>query len=90
MRWRVAAGGLVVLGSVVAPGLAGGSDRVQAQCRAAFGSLNDGVCLDQPSGGGTNGSGPAAVGVGPTDNGGTGISTSPLFPGQTFNVPLGP
>ena len=29
------------------------------------------------------------VAIGPTDNGGRGVSTSPLFPGQTFKIPLG-
>ena len=92
--------------------LVGGATRVDARCLSAFGSLNGGMCLDQPSGGsvpgagappgagvppgpGVPGSGVPSVGVpsvaiGPTDNGGPGISTSPLFPGQTFNIPLAP
>jgi hypothetical protein len=76
-----------------------------AQCRAAFGSLNGGMCLDPPPGnsgagvGSPSGGVPAgspsvgvpSVGIGPSaDGNGPGISTSPLFPGQTFNVPLAP
>jgi hypothetical protein len=65
-----------------------------AQCLAAFGSLNNGVCLDGPSDNGGTGSQQAGspwVGIGPTANGnGPGISTSPLFPGQTISAPLGP
>ncbi|MBV9091075.1 MAG: hypothetical protein JO044_14445 [Mycobacteriaceae bacterium] len=70
--------------------LAGGAERPEANCLSAFGSLNGGVCLDQPSGGNASGAGAPAVGIGPTDNGGPGISTSPLLGGQTINVPLGP
>jgi hypothetical protein len=54
---------------------------VDASCRSAFGSLNDGLCLDGPSA-------PApqfpAIGVGPTDGGGPGLTTGPLFPSQTI------
>lgn len=56
-----------------------------AQCRAVFGSLNDGICLDGPEP-------PAPVGpmpwvnLGPT-GAGPGISTSPLLPGRQFVIP---
>ncbi len=82
-------GGLALAAAVV-PAFVGGNERVEAKCLSAFGSLNGGVCLDQPSGGGTSGAGVPSVGIGPTQNGGPGISTSPLFPGQTINVPLAP
>ncbi|MCW2652973.1 MAG: hypothetical protein QOE41_4767 [Mycobacterium sp.] len=82
----VVVGGLALAAAI--PAFVGGTQRVHAQCRAMFGSLNDGVCLDQPSDAATGGILP--VGIGPTDSGGPGISTSPLFPGQTINVPLGP
>lgn len=74
-------------------GVFGVSGRVEAQCRAFLGSRNDGVCLDGPSGqpgGVSTQPGIPWVGIGPTDNGGPGISTGPLFPGQTINVPLAP
>jgi hypothetical protein len=65
-----------------------------AQCRAAFGSLNNGLCLDPPpddAGAGSPSAGTPPVGIGPSANGnGAGISTGPLFPGQTINTPLGP
>ncbi|HME47420.1 DUF7155 family protein [Mycobacterium sp.] len=83
-------GGLAIAAAVV-PAFVGDNERVQAQCLSAFGSLTGGVCLDQPGGGGSPGASSPSVGIGPTGNGGgPGISTSPLFPGQTFNVPLGP
>jgi hypothetical protein len=63
-----------------------------AQCLTAFGSLNNGVCLDAPSdAGGSPSAGIPPVGIGPSANGiGPGISTGPLFPGQTFNLPVAP
>ena len=63
-----------------------------AQCLAAFGSLNNGVCLNAPSDVGDSPSaGIPPVGIGPSANGiGPGISTGPLFPGQTFNLPVAP
>lgn len=81
---RLTAGALALAGVV----LFGGSGQAQAQCLAAFGSLNDGTCLDDPSG-------PApdfpSIGIGPTEGGGPGITTGPLLPGQTFTsqIPLG-
>jgi hypothetical protein len=87
-------GRLVILGGLaiaaaVFPATVGGPDRVDAQCLATFGSRNDGVCLDQPSGPAPGGPSSPSFGVGPTDGGGTGISSSPLFPGQTIQMPLG-
>ena len=76
-------GGLAV--TAVAPALVGGPDRVDAQCLATLGSRNDGICLDGPS---APAPGFPAFGVGPTDGGGPGISSSPLFPGQTIEMPL--
>ena len=76
-------GGLAV--AAVAPALVGGSDRVDAQCLATFGSRNDGICLDGPSAPGPDF---PAFGVGPTDGSGPGISSGPLFPGQTIEMPL--
>ncbi|MGB8500875.1 DUF7155 family protein [Mycobacterium sp.] len=69
----------------VGPALAGGADRVDAQCLATFGSLNDGICLDGPS---APAPGFPSVGVGPTDGGGPGLTTSSLFPGQTIDIPV--
>lgn len=82
----VIVGGLALAAAI--PAFVGGTQRVDAQCRAVFGSVNDGFCLDQPSEDATGGI--PSVGIGPTDGGGPGLSTSPLFPGQTINLPLGP
>jgi hypothetical protein len=54
-------------------------------CNAYLGSRNDGICLDQP------GEAPPPQGS-PTFNWGgpgQGITSSPLFPGQTITTPLG-
>jgi hypothetical protein len=71
----------MTVAAVAGPALVGGVDRVDAQCRAVFGSRDDGICLDGPSA-------PApefpSFGLGPTDDGGPGITTGPLLPGQTF------
>jgi hypothetical protein len=71
----------LLLAAAVGPALDDGLDSVDAQCRAVFGSQSDGICLDGPSA-------PApdfpAFGLGPTENGGPGITTGPLLPGQTF------
>jgi hypothetical protein len=83
---------LVLTGIAVAvaigPVLAGGPGSADAQCRATFGSRNDGICLDGPSN-------PPPdfpfFNLGPTNGGGPGITSGPLFPGQTIggSVPLG-
>jgi hypothetical protein len=92
MRVRpvVILGGLALVG-VIAPALVSGTDHVDATCRAFYGSRNDGICLDGPPGPPTQAPmGPVipGFGVGPTDNG-TGVSTGPLFPGQTIDTPAG-
>jgi hypothetical protein len=55
-------------------------------CLAWYGNKEDGVCLSYSNGNGVN------MGT-PTYNGGNGpdagLSTGPLVPGQTWNVPLG-
>jgi hypothetical protein len=57
-----------------------------AQCRAYFGSRVNGTCIDGPS---DSPPGTPPISIGPTDGGGAGISTGPLFPGQTITTPLG-
>lgn len=58
-----------------------------AQCRAHFGNIEDGVCLDGPDNGQT-----FNIGT-PQFNGGTGPNagwtTGPLLPGQTWTMPIG-
>jgi hypothetical protein len=96
-KHRVLILGALALAAAGAPALAAFGDSrptAVAQCLAAFGSLTNGTCLDAPSdnaGAGSPSCGIPAVGIGPSANGnGPGISTSPLFPGQTINVPMGP
>jgi hypothetical protein len=79
-------GGLALVG-LVAPAVIGGPDRVDAQCRAVFGSRDNGICLDQPSGPGVNFSSPS-FNISSTDEGGLGVSSSPLLPGQTIDIPV--
>jgi hypothetical protein len=85
--WRLVILFALAAAAVIAPTLVGGVESVDAQCRAVFGSRDDGICLDEPSA-------PAPefpnFGLGPTDNGGPGITTGPLLPGQTFGgyVPI--
>jgi hypothetical protein len=78
-------GALAVAPVLAVIAVAGPEPTASAQCTAVFGSLNDGVCLDDPAPAPTPGSPSFNVG-GP----GQGITTSPLFPGQTISVPLGP
>jgi hypothetical protein len=76
-------------------GAIGGTGRAEADCRAYFGARNDANCLDvapgtaQSTGGAFSRPVPPVV-VGPSQNGGAGISTGPLFPGQTIDQPLAP
>ncbi len=76
-------GGLVAV-AAVGSAVQGAPDRVEAQCLATFGSRNDGICLDGPSA-------PApevpSLGIGPTGDG-PGLTTGPLLPGQTINIPV--
>ena len=92
----VAAGALAV--AVAAPlALAltsGEATGVQAQCRAHFGNIEDNICLDGPDTGNSFTIGSPGVGVyGPSSGnrprGGIGVTTGPLLPGQSWNVPLG-
>jgi hypothetical protein len=91
-RWAVV--GVVVGAAVVSPVVAslsgaGSPDRPQAACLSWLGSMNDGTCMaPQNQGDPDNGNGPQ-VGFGGPNSGNPGLSTGPLFPGQTFNTPLG-
>lgn len=79
----------LAIAAAIFPATVGAPDRVDAQCLATFGSRNDGICLDQPGGPPPAQGGTPSFGVGPTDGGGMGVSSSPLFPGQTIQMPLG-
>lgn len=62
----------------------------QAQCLAWLGSRDDGQCISwsNSSSSGVSGGIPP-VAWGSPNSGNPGISTGPLLPGQTINVPLG-
>lgn len=68
----------------------GVSETPQAGCLAWYGSRNDGICLSYSNGNGVN-VGTPQVGIGGpnSSNPGIGITTGPLLPGQTINVPIG-
>jgi hypothetical protein len=83
---RVVIMGGLAFAAVVVPVSMGGSEDVRAQCNAYFGSRNDGICLDGPEPQVSFGIPP--VTVGPTDGGGPGLSTGPLLPGETINIPV--
>jgi hypothetical protein len=62
-------------------------------CLAWYGNKEDGVCLSYSNGNGVNLGSPDLGVYGPNSGtmpgGGIGVSTGPLLPGQTWNVPVG-
>jgi hypothetical protein len=84
----VAAGSLAVaaLAAPIAIALTSAEPSEVAQCRAHFGNIEDNICLDGDAGNSYT------IGT-PIYNGGNspnaGFSTGPLFPGQTWNSPIG-
>jgi hypothetical protein len=90
---RFAVAGALAVGALAAPALlALGTSSTPAnsatgKCLAWFGSMGDGICLGYSNGSPTY-IGTPDVGVyGP--NGGLGVYTGPLLPGQTINTPIG-
>lgn len=79
-------GALASLPVLAVVGASGSDATPVAQCRAFLGSMNNGVCLDDPTPAPAPDAGTPSVSFGGPGNG---ITTSPLFPGQTFNIPLG-
>jgi hypothetical protein len=57
-------------------------------CLAWYGNLEDGKCLSYSNGQPIIGGMPP-VAIGSPNSGNPGLSTGPLLPGQTWNVPLG-
>jgi hypothetical protein len=62
------------------------------RCLAWLGSMVDGQCISYSNGGGLGqvAGGLPPVAVGSPNSGNPGLSTGPLFPGQTINIPLNP
>jgi hypothetical protein len=62
----------------------------QAGCTAWLGSKIDGKCIAWSMSGSSGvGGGIPPVAIGAPNSGNPGLSTGPLLPGQTWNVPLG-
>lgn len=94
---RIAVAGALALAAVAVPALAAlSASGTQTQgwsasptCLAWYGSRDDGQCLGYSNGqGGSIGTPGIAVG-GSNTNGGLGVSSGPLMPGQTISMPLG-
>jgi hypothetical protein len=96
---RVVAAGALAVAAVAAPIAISLSSGNAAQsvagpaCLAWYGNKEDGVCLSYSNGNGVNLGTPDMGVYGPNSGtmpgGGIGVSTGPLLPGQTWNVPVG-
>ncbi|MDT5242166.1 MAG: hypothetical protein QOG79_2988 [Mycobacterium sp.] len=96
---RVVAAGALAVAAVAAPIAISLSIGNAAQsvagpaCLAWYGNKEDGVCLSYSNGNGVNLGSPDLGVYGPNSGtmpgGGIGVSTGPLLPGQTWNVPVG-
>ncbi len=94
---RVAAAGALAAAALAGPALAAlgstqATDSATGRCLAWYGSRDDGICLGYSNGSptfiGTPSFGVWGPGYG-TGQPGVGITTGPLLPGQTINVPIG-
>jgi hypothetical protein len=63
----------------------------QAECLAWLGARGTGTCISysNSTGAGSASGGIPSASFGGPNSGSPGLSTGPLFPGQTINVPLG-
>jgi hypothetical protein len=96
---RVVAAGALAVAAVAAPIAISLSIGNAAQsvagpaCLAWYGNKEDGVCLSYSNGNGVNLGTPDMGVYGPNSGtmpgGGIGVTTGPLLPGQTWNVPVG-
>lgn len=93
---RMAVVGALAAAAVALPALAAlnaspvpTTDTATGNCLAWFGSRDDGQCLSYSNGQGGS-IGTPGIGVGGSNtNGGFGVSTGPLMPGQTISIPMG-
>jgi hypothetical protein len=87
---RLAAGTALALTALTGAALgAAATASATGNCLAWFGSRDDGICMGYSNGTPTY-IGTPAIGVwGPGYGGGVGITSGPLLPGQTINVPIG-
>lgn len=97
---RVAAAGALAVAALAWPALAvvsspSTTDSATGRCLAWYGSRDDGICLGYSNGSptyiGTPSVGVWGPGYGNNIPGmnGIGVTTGPLLPGQTINVPIG-
>jgi hypothetical protein len=97
---RVAAAGALAAAALVGPALAALSspsttDSATGRCLAWFGARDEGICLGYSNGAptyiGTPSVGIWGPGYGNNIPGmnGIGVTTGPLLPGQTINIPIG-
>lgn len=91
---RIIVIGAFAAAAVTAPALATlstpATTATQAECISWIGARGTGTCIDP---GNQDTSGPSGgfpqVAVGGPNSGNPGVSTGPLLPGQTWNIPLG-
>ena len=92
---RFAAAGALAVSAVAAPiaiSLSVGSATESVAgpaCLAWYGNREDGVCLSYSNGNGMNVGTPDMGVYGPSTNGGIGVTTGQLLPGQTWNSSVG-
>ncbi len=89
---RLVSAGALAVATVAAPlaiALTSGTGHAveAAPCLAWYGNKEDGICLGYSNGNATNIGTPNFGTYGP--NGGLGVSTSPLLPGQTWTRGIG-
>ncbi len=88
---RLFSAGALAVAAAAAPlaiALTGGSGHAEAApCLAWYGNKEDGICLGYSNGNATNIGTPNFGNNG--SNGGFGVSTSPLLPGQTWTQGIG-
>ena len=95
---RIAAIGALAAAAAAVPALAALTDSSTSTtaatgsgtCLAWVGARNDGQCIGWSNGSGTS-IGTPQIGVGSPNSSspGLGVTTGPMLPGQTINIPLG-
>ncbi len=92
--WRVIVFGALVLAGAVGPAYSAvsvpdGASEARGRCLAWFGSKNDGECISWSNSGSSGaGAGLPAVSIGGPRSSNPGLSTGPLLPGNSWNIPL--
>jgi len=90
--WQIAAALVVAVSAPLLAAVAASDPPIVSatgDCLAWFGSRGDGICMGYSMGNGINAGTPDIGVFGPGYGNGLGITSGPLLPGQTFNVPIG-